>query len=324
MIQVESVAKQYGSVTAVDGVSFSVDTGEIFGLLGPNGAGKSTLLDVILGYTEPTSGSITALGHDTTTESVLVRKRMGVLPEATTVHDRLTGREHIQMAADVKNVEVETNEVLSTVGLSETEADQRAGGYSKGMCQRLLLGTALVGDPDLLVLDEPSSGLDPNGARELRQIVRQSSADGTTVLFSTHRLPEAEAVCDRVGILDDGQLVETADVAALTANQRTTVGFDLESSPTPVADDIRTFEGVASVTVDEAASQLSASVTDTGVKAAIFRHLDEAATVRDFWTKRSSVSDFFETSVGDQRVEEERPTEQTRNSHVNSNAGESP
>ena len=303
MLRVNSVRREYGGITAVDSVSFAVEPGTVFGLLGPNGAGKSTLLNVILGYVAPTSGSATAFGHDVTAESVAVRRQTGVLPEATAVYDRLTGREHVQMAADVKGVDADTSEFLSTVGLSETEADQRAGGYSKGMCQRLLLATALVGDPDLLVLDEPSSGLDPNGARELREIVRERAAEGTTVLFSTHRLPEAEAVCDRVGILDDGELVTTTDVASLTTDRQTTVGFELESSLSTVIDDVRALNGVASVAANEETRRLEVSVTDATAKIRTFRLLDEAATVCDFWTAGASMDELFENSVGGRRME---------------------
>lgn len=303
MIQAESLVKKFNGVTAVNTISFKTEPGTVFGLLGPNGAGKSTLLDIILGYTVPTSGSVTVAGHDVSEESVAVRERTGVLPEATAVYDRLTGREHIQMAADIKNVDVETSELLSTVGLSETEADQRAGGYSKGMCQRLLLGTALVGDPDLLVLDEPSSGLDPNGVRELREIVRQRAADGTTVLFSTHRLPEAEAVCDRVGILDNGELVKSVSVETLTTNSQTTVGFELGSLPSSIIDKIHSVDGVASVAVDERTRRLTLSVTDTMAKTRVFRLLDETVTVRDFWSEGSSVDELFENSVGDRRMQ---------------------
>jgi ABC-2 type transport system ATP-binding protein len=303
MLRIDAVRKEYGGITAVKNVSFEIEPRTVFGLLGPNGAGKSTLLDIILGYTVPTSGSVTVAGHDVTEKSVAVRERTGVLPEATAVYDRLTGREHVQMASDIKNVDVETSELLSTVGLSETEADQRAGGYSKGMCQRLLLATALVGDPDLLVLDEPSSGLDPNGARELREIIQRRATDGTTVLFSTHRLPEAEAVCDRVGILDDGELVETTDVATLTSERQTTVNFEVASSPSPVANEIRTLDGVTSVTTDDEAQKLTVSVTDAAAKVPVFRLVDEAVTVRDFWVERTSMDEVFEASVGETRVQ---------------------
>lgn len=303
MLRIDAVRKEYGGITAVKNVSFEIEPRTVFGLLGPNGAGKSTLLDIILGYTVPTSGSVTVAGHDVTEKSVAVRERTGVLPEATAVYDRLTGREHVQMASDIKNVDVETSELLSTVGLSETEADQRAGGYSKGMCQRLLLATALVGDPDLLVLDEPSSGLDPNGARELREIIQRRATDGTTVLFSTHRLPEAEAVCDRVGILDDGELVETTDVATLASERQTVVEFEVASSPSPVANEIRTLDGVTSVTTDDEAQKLTVSVTDAAAKVPVFRLVDEAVTVRDFWVERTSMDEVFEASVGETRVQ---------------------
>jgi ABC-2 type transport system ATP-binding protein len=227
-IETTDLTKQYGSgeqrVVAVDGLDLTVEEGEVFGFLGPNGAGKSTTIDMLLDYARPTSGSATILGRDVHEESEALRHRIGVLPEGLGLYDRLSGRRHLAFAIEWKDVDDDPDAILERVGLSSADAARPVGEYSKGMTQRLALGMALVGDPDVLVLDEPSAGLDPLGIRRMRDIVREEAQEGTTVFFSSHVLGEVEAVCDRVGILADGRLVAVDDVERL----RETVGAGAE------------------------------------------------------------------------------------------------
>lgn len=219
-VRTEALTKRYGDVVAVDSLDMEVEEGEIYGFLGPNGAGKTTTIDVLLGYTHPTSGEASVLGEPAGDHTV--HERVGVMPEGFGLYPRLTGKEHIEFVAESKGVEVNTDAVLERVGLgdaadegTEDAADRRAGGYSKGMRKRLLLATALVGEPDLLVLDEPTSGLDPNGARRVREIVREENDRGATVFFSSHILGQVEAVCDRVAIMQEGDVVAVDTVAGL-------------------------------------------------------------------------------------------------------------
>ncbi|WP_226039979.1 ABC transporter ATP-binding protein [Natrinema sp. DC36] len=213
-ITVENVSKRYDTVTALDRVDLTVTEGEVFGFLGPNGAGKSTLINVFLDFAQPDTGRASIFGHDCQTEDVAAKSRMGVLPDGYTVYDRLTGRQHVEYAIEAKDADVEPMAVLDRVGIRDA-ADQRAGGYSKGMAQRLVLGMALVGEPDLLVLDEPTSGLDPHGIKQIRTVIREERERGATVFFSSHILEQVEAVCDRVGILYDGELVATDTIEGL-------------------------------------------------------------------------------------------------------------
>ena len=210
----EAFTKRFGSVIAVDSLGLTVPDGSVYGLLGPNGSGKSTTIDALVGLVHATEGQVRVLGKDIRRSGVEIRRRTGILPDGFTPYERLTGREHLEVAASANGVTVETDDALARVGLVDA-ADRTAGGYSRGMCQRLGLAMALVGAPDLLVLDEPAAGLDPHGIELLRQIIREEHARGATVLLSTHQLSQVEAVCDTVGIIDDGRLVAEDSVETL-------------------------------------------------------------------------------------------------------------
>ncbi|ELZ12249.1 sulfate-transporting ATPase [Halovivax asiaticus JCM 14624] len=211
-IQLSGVTKTYGDVAALRGIDLTVERGEVFGFLGPNGAGKSTTIDILLRYTHPTDGRVEVLGHDVATDPVAVRRETGVLPEGFAPFETMTGRQHVEYAIEANAADDDPDELLERVDVAHA-ADRLATGYSKGMAQRLTLATALVGEPDLLILDEPSTGLDPHGVRTMREIVREECDRGATVFFSSHILEQVEAVADRVGILSDGQLltVDTID-----------------------------------------------------------------------------------------------------------------
>jgi ABC-2 type transport system ATP-binding protein len=244
-IQIDGLTKRFGDVMAVDGLDLRVEEGEVFGFLGPNGAGKSTTIDVLLDYVRPTEGTATVLGMDAHEGSEALRERIGVLPEGLGLYDRLTGRRHLEFAVEWTDASDDPDAVLDRVGLDEADAARPVGDYSKGMQQRLALGMALVGDPDLLILDEPSSGLDPHGIREMRQLVREEAESGTTVFFSSHVLGQVEAVCDRVGILSEGELVAVDTVEGL----RKTVGAGSELRLRASDVDVTGIEGTGATTV---------------------------------------------------------------------------
>ena len=215
-IQLHDVAKSYGGVVALHGIDLAVEHGEVFGFLGPNGAGKSTTIDILLRFTHPTSGDVEVLGIDVATDPVAVRRRTGVLPEGFSPFETMTGRQHVEYAIDVAGSDDDPIALLERVDVAHA-ADRRAAGYSKGMAQRLALAMALVGEPELLILDEPSTGLDPHGARRMREIVREERDRGATVFFSSHILEQVEAVADRVGILNGGRLVTVDTIDGLRA-----------------------------------------------------------------------------------------------------------
>jgi len=309
-IDVTGLRKEYGDVTALDGLDLTVPSGDVFGFLGPNGAGKSTTINVLLGFLEPTAGEVEVLGTDVQEDSQSVRRRMGVLPEDFEPYERLTAREHVSYAADLKGVDAEAEALLTRTGLDPDAWDRRAGGFSTGMCQRLALACALVGDPDLLVLDEPSSGLDPQGMAEMRELILAEAERGTTVFFSSHILSEVEAVCDRVGILADGDLVATGSLDDLrsdvTANP--TLSLAVDSVPDGLPASIRDFEAVVDVTAD--ADSLSVELTDPALKVTVISHVHRQCEVRDVVSEQASLEAMFDsytTSGGEAPAEADAP-----------------
>jgi ABC-2 type transport system ATP-binding protein len=291
-IELRGLTKQYGGVTALDGVDLAVEEGEIFGFLGPNGAGKSTTIDILLDFVRPTAGDASVFGMDSQEQTLAVRRRTGVLPDGFHVYDRLTGRQHVQFVVESKDADDDPMGVLERVGIADA-ADRKTGGYSKGMRQRLALGMALTGDPDLLILDEPSTGLDPAGAREIRDIVRSESNRGTTVFFSSHVLSQVEAVCDRVGILRKGELIAVDSVEGLrdAAGTEARLKITVDGIDDAAMDAVRDLDGVSSVSLTD--SQLTVAVSD-GSKTAVLSALeDRGVTVRDFETDESSLEELF-------------------------------
>ncbi|WP_331235335.1 ABC transporter ATP-binding protein [Natronorarus salvus] len=298
-IELDSVSKRFGSVLAVDDLSLSVEEGEVFGFLGPNGAGKTTTIDMILDFVRPTEGAISVLGHDAQRESVAVRRRTGVLPEGFDVYDRLTGRKHVEFAIESKEIDDDPEELLARVGL-DGEGDRKAGGYSKGMAQRLAFAMALVGEPDLLILDEPSTGLDPNGAMEMREIVRDEVERGATVFFSSHVLGQVEAVCDRVAILRAGELVALDTIEGLrdAVETESTLSITLSDRPDGALSAVRALSGVSSVEANGSGLRVSC---EDGAKTRVLTTLEaEGATVSDFETEEASLESLFAAYTTDE------------------------
>ncbi|WP_135852425.1 ABC transporter ATP-binding protein [Halorussus salinus] len=304
-IEIDGVTKRYGDVVAVRDLSFEVEEGEVFGFLGPNGAGKSTTINMLLDFVRPTDGEIRVLGRDVHDESVAVREHLGVLPEGFSVYDRLTGRQHLEFAIESKEADDDPDALLERVGLSG-DGDRKAGGYSKGMAQRLVLGMALVGDPDLLVLDEPSTGLDPQGARQMRDIVREEADRGATVFFSSHILGQVESVCDRVGILRDGQLVAEDSIEGLreTTSADTVLRITVGDVPEEALAEVRALDGVSEVEANEDGDRLTVSC-ENDVKTTVLSTLEDAGVdVVDFETDEASLEDLFMDYTTDQRAVE--------------------
>ncbi|ELZ89886.1 ABC transporter ATP-binding protein [Haloferax volcanii] len=219
-IELETVTKKYGDVRAVDSLDLVVERGETYGFLGPNGAGKSTTIGLLLDYLRPTSGTVRVLGHDPRGDVVAVHDRVGVLPDRFGLYEDRSARQHVALVAETKRAGDDPENLLERVGLGDA-VDDEVGDFSSGMEQRLALAMALVGDPDLLILDEPFSGVDPHGVRRVREIVREENERGATVFFSSHVLGQVEVVCDRIGVLHGGQLVAEGtldDLRARTAS----------------------------------------------------------------------------------------------------------
>jgi ABC-2 type transport system ATP-binding protein len=212
-IEVANLSKHYGDVHAVDGISFSVDAGEVFGFLGPNGAGKTTTIRTLLGFLEPTSGSGTILGADCTDEPAMIeaKQSIGYLPANPSFEASATGREILDLHSSIKG-ESRREELLE---LFDPPLDRRVREYSSGNIQKLGIIQAFMHDPELVVMDEPTSGLDPLMQQRFNEFVRAERDQGTTIFFSSHVLSEVRRVCDRVAILRDGDLVTTERIETL-------------------------------------------------------------------------------------------------------------
>ena len=306
-IETDALTRRYGEVVAVDSVDLTVEQGEVFGFLGPNGAGKSTLINMLLDYTPPTSGEARVFGHRTRGEAVDIRERVGVLPDAYQLYERLSGRRHLEFVVQARQADDDPEDVLDRVGLDPEDADRAAGGYSKGMAQRLVLGMALVGDPDLLILDEPSTGLDPNGIRLMRDIIREEVNRGATVFFSSHILSQVEAVCDRVGIMNEGRLIEVASLDEIrdTIGVGTTLHVTVDQQPDLTLSDLEAMDDVSNVRAD--GPELTMTLSDSTAKAKVINRLEEGgATVVDFETGESSLEELFAELI-DEDTDEAEP-----------------
>lgn len=291
VIRCKKLTKRFGNVVAVRDLAFEVHEGEVFGFLGPNGAGKTTTISMLLDSVKPSAGSATILGYDTQKETKAVHRHVGVLPEGYSLYDRLSGRRHVRFAIRSKGSDEEPMALIERVGLDSAAADRPTAGYSKGMQQRLALAMALAGDPEVLVLDEPSSGLDPNGIQDVQNLIRAEAAAGTTVFFSSHILPHVEAVCDRVGIMNDGVLstVDTLDGLRETANLGYRFTIDVEGEPEI---DLTEFEAVTDATVRD--GHIEVRCTDPQAKVTIIDRLEAAGvTVLDFDIEDASLEDLF-------------------------------
>lgn len=221
-IRTSGLTKRYEEATVVDALDLDIETGEVFGLLGPNGAGKTTTILMLLGLTEPTSGTMEVVGLDPRHYPLEVKRRVGYLPDAVGFYDELTGRQNLRFTArlnQVEDAELRIEALLEEVGLRDA-ADQRAGEYSRGMKQRLGLADALVKDPSILILDEPTTAIDPEGVAEILDQIRSLAVDqDVTILLASHLLNQVQAVCDRVAIFVGGSVVVQGRPDELAAEQ---------------------------------------------------------------------------------------------------------
>ncbi len=220
IIRTQDLTKAYGSKVAVNHLNLDIKKGEIFGLLGPNGAGKTTTILMLLGLTEPTLGSAMIAGYDCTRDSMRVKRITGYLPDNVGFYADMTGRENLRFTARLngvpeKEIDSRIDELLERVGMTWA-GDQKTGTYSKGMRQRLGIADVLIKDPEVIIMDEPTLGLDPEGMREFLQLIKQLSIqDGRTVLVSSHQLYQIQQICDRVGIFVDGALAASGRIGDL-------------------------------------------------------------------------------------------------------------
>ena len=220
LVEAAGVVKDYDGLRAVDGLSFCLYPGEIYGFLGPNGSGKSTTILMMLGLTEPSDGTIQVFGYDPARNPIELKKQIGYLPESVGFYGELTGRANMRYTGQLNKIpkdvaEARIDALLETVELSEA-AERPVSQYSRGMRQRLGLADVLLKEPKIVILDDPTLGLDPNGIQWLLRMIRTLSADGTTVFLASHQLHEVQLICDRVGIMSHGKMVLEGTIDSLT------------------------------------------------------------------------------------------------------------
>lgn len=252
-IRAVGLTKRYGETTVVNKLDLSIEAGEVFGLLGPNGAGKTTTILMLLGLTEPTSGRMEVLGLDPRTHPLEVKRRVGYLPDAVGFYDDLTGRQNLRFTARLNglpNADDRIDKLLEDVGLADA-GDQPTGEYSRGMKQRLGLADALVKKPSILILDEPTTAIDPEGVAEILALIRSLAEDeDVAILLSSHLLNQVQAVCDRVAIFVDGSVIALGPPHELAAEQtgNARVEFRFEGDAEAATGTLQQIDTVESVT----------------------------------------------------------------------------
>lgn len=229
LLMARGLTKRYGEFTAVDALDLTVQRGEVFGLLGPNGAGKTTTIKMLIGLLRPTAGSVTIAGHDVQHDAMAVKRLIGYVPDQPFLYDKLTGREFITLIGRLYGVNdpQRVTDLLAYFDL-QSAADDQTGSYSHGMRQKTALCATLIHNPQIIFLDEPTVGLDPRSARLLKNTLRDLATQGRAIVLSTHILEIAQAICDRVAIIDHGHLVGAGTLNDLRAATHAGAGESLE------------------------------------------------------------------------------------------------
>jgi len=292
VICANNLAKSYGSLRAVDDVSFSVRSGEFFGILGPNGAGKTTTLEILEGRRPADAGEATLLGTPSWPRNPSLLRRIGVQLQASSFFERLTAREQIRTFAALYDVPASTaDEWLGRVGL-EDKADSRTDKLSGGQKQRLSIACSLVHDPELVFLDEPTGSLDPQARRNLWDLLSSLNDNGRTVVLTTHHMEEAEALCDRVAIMDHGKILELDSPAALVR------GLDAPVRMSVARDAITASEAAAIEGVDEVEELPDAVRLSTRSPATVLTALARRHALDGLQVQGATLEDVFLTLTG--------------------------
>ncbi|ELZ79749.1 ABC-type multidrug transport system, ATPase component [Haloferax larsenii JCM 13917] len=295
-IQTTNLTKQYPSTVALDSLDLTVPYGSVYGLLGPNGAGKSTTIDLLMDYIRPTRGQARVLGLDPHTDPTAVHSRVGILPDRFGVYATLTGRQHVEFIMDANGVDDDPDALLARVGLADA-AETVARTYSKGMQHRLGLAMALVGAPELLILDEPFAGLDPHGVRLVRELIATETARGATVFLSSHLLDQVERVCDHIGLLADGRLVAAGTPAAVREQAGVTpklvVTLDAGSFLSQqVTERARAVAGVSTVAFDSQ-HRLHVACDDPDAQITVLNAVGAVASINSFEVAHGTIEEAF-------------------------------
>ncbi|PTD93392.1 ABC transporter ATP-binding protein [archaeon SCG-AAA382B04] len=283
--------KSFGNIQALRDLDLVVEENEIYGFLGPNGAGKTTTINILLDFIKPSDGEVKLLGHDSRRESFEIKRKIGFLPERISLYDRLTGKRQLEFVKKTKGADVDLDGLLERVGL-EGEGDKKTGKYSKGMKQRLGLAISLIGEPELLILDEPTTGLDPHGKRMVRDIIKEENKRGATIFFSTHILEQAEKISDRVGIIRGGELIAEGTMEELREQVGAESYLRIETDKRPNIDSIEKLEGIKEIEV--MGNEIKVKVEENMSFSDFFGYLEsQDVKILGFETENSSLEDLF-------------------------------
>ncbi|RLF47908.1 MAG: ABC transporter ATP-binding protein [Thermoplasmata archaeon] len=292
MIEVRGLRKEYDGVVAVDGISFKVEKGEIFALLGPNGAGKTTTIKAILGLINY-EGEISINGMNVVERGKEVKKKIGYLPESVAFYDNLTALQTLQFFAELKGIkDADLMKLLKEVGL-EKDANRKVGGFSKGMLQRLGLAQCLLGEPELLILDEPTTGLDAVGAYEVRNKIRELNERGVTILLSSHILSEVQELSHRVAIMNKGKIIaiDTVENLSKKLEIQPKLRLELQRPSNRIVNLVKEIKSVKDVKVDGNILEISCPPS---AKLAIINAIEEAGIkIIDFKTVEPTLEEIF-------------------------------
>jgi ABC-2 type transport system ATP-binding protein len=292
IIRVENLSKTYGDVHAVDDLSFEVGRGEVFGLLGPNGAGKTTTVEIIEGLREPDGGGVTVLGYDALKHGREVKERIGIQLQFSELYDKIRVSEVIRLFRSYYRKRLAEEEILELIGLEDVRK-RFVNDLSGGQKQRLALGLAMVNDPEILVLDEPTTGLDPQARRKAWELIETFQRNGKTVLLTTHYMEEAERLCDRVLIIDNGKLIALAPPETLIANLDADKRVEFRSTQAIPDDRLKKLIGVNRITREETRVTLYARETDRLISDLIDLGKSENVTIEDLHIRRATLEDVF-------------------------------
>jgi ABC-2 type transport system ATP-binding protein len=291
-VKVRDLVKSYGSVQAVRGLSFDIADGEIFGILGPNGAGKTTTLECVIGLRDPDGGSIEVCGIDRRKQPQAVKQRIGAVLQSTLLQDKITPREALDLFGSFYNQRAETKNLLERFSLND-KADAHFQSLSGGQKQRLAIALAMVNEPDFLLLDEPTAGLDPQSRRELHSVIKQMRGDGRTVLITTHYMDEAEQLCDRIAIVDHGTIIAQGSPRELVAKAQSLPRIVFNTAQPLNKDRLKTLAAVRGVDISgESCALSSAKVSDTIIDLVKYIEADKNELL-DLHIKQPSLEDVF-------------------------------
>jgi ABC-2 type transport system ATP-binding protein len=299
-LRVRQLQKAYKDVVAVDGLDLEVQAGECFGLLGPNGAGKTTTVEICEGLTQPDSGEVEVLGRRWSSDASQLRQRLGIQLQDTQLSEKLTVYETVRLFRSFFRQGAGASEVIARVQLEEKQ-NSRVGDLSGGQKQRLALACALVGDPDFLFLDEPTTGLDPQARRQLWELIEEFKESGRTILLTTHYMDEAERLCDRVAIMDHGKEIALGTprelIASTCAEQMVefTAGSASHALDVPA---LRRIEGVREVRTENGAVLLQVTELHTSVPALLAELTRQNVPLTELRTHSATLEDVFVTLTG--------------------------